>query len=115
MAPPPTPFVGAAFCRAGATGMIGQACGSTLPRPRMETKMTGRHAGAAFAIALALAVQGGGASAQGVMLAWGQSSDMIGWQTLAQLMAPAGDPTGNNVEFETWATDEDVYQSSPPR
>jgi hypothetical protein len=66
------------------------------------------------ALALTVALPLTQASAQGLVLAWGQSSDMIGWQTLAQLMAPSGDPAAHLVEFETWATDQDIYATTPP-
>jgi len=51
------------------------------------------------------------AAAQGVILPWGQSSDMVGWEMFAQITAPSGQP--NKVEFETWATDEDIYTKDP--
>ncbi len=68
---------------------------------------------AACLVALAL-LPPGQASAQGEQLPWGQSSDMVAWQTLAQLMAPAGNPTAHTVEFETWASDKNIYQSAKP-
>jgi hypothetical protein len=55
------------------------------------------------------------ASAQGITLPWGQSSDMIAWQTFVQVMSPSGDPNSKNVEFETWASDQDIYAKSPPQ
>jgi hypothetical protein len=51
------------------------------------------------------------AAAQGVILPWGQSSDMVGWQSFAQIVAPSGQ--ANKVEFETWASDEDIYTKNP--
>jgi hypothetical protein len=68
---------------------------------------------AAGAVTLA-ALAAGQASAQGEQLPWGQSSDMVAWQTLAQLMAPTGNPSTHTVEFETWATDKEIYQSTKP-
>lgn len=65
--------------------------------------------------AILFAALGRPASAQGTVLPWGQSSDMIAWQTFAQLMAPAGEPGSKLVEFETWATDSDIYGQSTPR
>jgi hypothetical protein len=42
------------------------------------------------------------------------ASDQIGWETFAQIMAPAGNPKTTNVEFETWASDDDIYGSAGP-
>ena len=72
-----------------------------------------RFAGIAAILVVFLLLPVGQASAQGARLPWGQSSDMIAWQTLAQIMAPAGNPAAHNVEFETWASDQDIYQTSP--
>jgi hypothetical protein len=58
---------------------------------------------------------GSAAVAQGAPLPWGQSSDLVGWETYVAVTAPSGAPTGNNVEFETWATDEDIYKANPPK
>jgi hypothetical protein len=55
------------------------------------------------------------ASAQGSLLPWGQSSDQVGWETFVQVTAPSGIPGNVNVEFETWASDEDIYRTSPPK
>jgi hypothetical protein len=55
------------------------------------------------------------AFAQGPVLPWGQSSDMLAWEVFVQVTAPAGNPQNTNVEFETWASDENIYQSSPPQ
>jgi hypothetical protein len=52
--------------------------------------------------------------ASGATLPWGQSSDMIAWEVFAQAMAPAGLPGGVQREFETWASDDDLYMRSPP-
>ncbi|HXC57564.1 MAG TPA: hypothetical protein VNU97_19850 [Rhizomicrobium sp.] len=46
-------------------------------------------------------------------LPWGQSSDMLAWQVLTQVVAPAGTPGVKAVEFETWAADSDVYTANP--
>jgi hypothetical protein len=56
----------------------------------------------------------GQVSAQGVTLPWGQSTDMIAWQTLTQIVAPAGNPLQHTVEFETWAADQDIYETPSP-
>lgn len=53
------------------------------------------------------------ADAQGIPLPWGQHSDMVAWEEFAQITAPAGNPTASKVEFETWASDEDIYVKSP--
>jgi hypothetical protein len=51
------------------------------------------------------------ASAQGVTLPWGQSSDMVGWTEFARITAPSGQ--AKKVEFETWASDDDIYVKNP--
>jgi hypothetical protein len=57
---------------------------------------------------------GGQAPAQGVELGSGQSTDSIAWETLAAIAAPAGNPTTHTVEFETWASDQDIYEAAKP-
>ncbi|MGD0334756.1 MAG: hypothetical protein ABSA90_16100 [Xanthobacteraceae bacterium] len=62
----------------------------------------------------ALALLGSSAAfGQGAPLPWGQRSDMLAWETFVQIVAPAGDQQNTNVEFETWASDEDIYAASP--
>jgi hypothetical protein len=51
------------------------------------------------------------ASAQGVILPWGQPSDMVAWEEFAQITAPSGQ--SKKVEFETWASDADIYRKNP--
>jgi hypothetical protein len=46
-------------------------------------------------------------------LPWGQSSAMGAWQTFTQAVAPSGNPTNHKVEFETWASDQDIYTATP--
>lgn len=70
-------------------------------------------ASAAAVLASAFSICGQ-ASAQGIVLPWGQSTDMIAWQTLTQIVAPAGNPANHKVEFETWASDRDIYQTRTP-
>jgi hypothetical protein len=53
------------------------------------------------------------ALAQGAPLPWGQSSDMVAWEVFVQITAPSGNPQSTNVEFETWASDQDIYNPSP--
>jgi hypothetical protein len=53
------------------------------------------------------------ALAQGVPLPWGQPSDMVAWEEFVQLTAPSGNPNTHKVEFETWASDDDVYVRQP--
>jgi len=49
--------------------------------------------------------------ASGGRLPWGQNSDQLVWEHFADIVSL----TNNNVvEFETWASDEDVYQTTPP-
>jgi hypothetical protein len=50
---------------------------------------------------------------QGQTMPWGQTSDEIAWQTFAQIVAPSGAPGMKAAEFETWASDQDVYQTTP--
>ena len=50
----------------------------------------------------------------GETLPWGESSDLVAWEVFAQAMAPAGAPGSAQREFETWASDDDLYVKSPP-
>ncbi|WP_144021423.1 hypothetical protein [Caballeronia sordidicola] len=65
--------------------------------------------------AAALCLQAPFAACQGTILPWGQSSDQLAWQTFVQVTAPSGNPNSSQVEFETWASDDDIYHTSPPR
>ena len=47
------------------------------------------------------------------LLPWGQPSDMGEWESFAQITAAANNPSVNKVEFETWASDDDIYAKSP--
>jgi hypothetical protein len=38
---------------------------------------------------------------------------MVAWEEFVQITAPAGNPSDKKVEFETWATDDDIYVKSP--
>jgi hypothetical protein len=70
----------------------------------------------AFFSLIAVALVGlwsGEASAQGTALPWGQSSDMAAWETFLQITSPSGAAGSRNVEFETWASDQDIYQLKP--
>lgn len=53
------------------------------------------------------------AFAQGSPLPWGQHSDMVAWEVFAQITAPSGNPQSAGVEFESWASNEDIYTQSP--
>ena len=69
-----------------------------------------------FAIATSLCLFGAASAlAQGSNLPWGQSSDQVGWEAFVQVTAPSGIPGSKNVEFETWASDEDLYLTNPPK
>src|SRR6201996_3702104 len=46
-------------------------------------------------------------------LPWGQSSDMAAGQVFTQAVAPSGNPANHTVEFETWASDQDIYTAQP--
>lgn len=50
---------------------------------------------------------------QGQTMPWGQTSDQIAWLTFAQIVAPSGAPNVKAAEFETWASDQDIYQATP--
>lgn len=50
---------------------------------------------------------------QGQTMPWGQTSDQIAWLTFAQITAPSGAPNVKAAEFETWASDQDIYQTTP--
>ncbi len=52
---------------------------------------------------------------QGTALPWGQQSDMLAWEVFVQVTAPSGNPQKTGVEFESWASDQDIYQTSPPQ
>lgn len=49
-------------------------------------------------------------AASGGMLANGVHSDRMAWQHFAAIVAPAAQ---GRVEFETWASDEDIYTDTP--
>lgn len=68
-----------------------------------------------FAIVSPMVGFAGTADAQGTLLPWGQHSDVIAWEEFAQITAPSGNPNAKKVEFETWASDEDIYKTSPAR
>lgn len=87
----------------------------TPPTPPSRTDRCGtskmlRRLARLAGIALAWA---GPALAVNESLPWGQSSDMAAWQTFTQAVAPSGDPANHTVEFETWASDQDIYTASP--
>src|SRR4051794_9104492 len=73
--------------------------------------------GFASILATGIAVQGqtqpGQTYPQGQTMPWGQTSDQIAWLTFAQIVAPSGAPGMKAAEFETWASDQDVYQATP--
>jgi hypothetical protein len=68
---------------------------------------------AALVLSLGLIAMAGPAFAQGQVLPWGQQSDMIAWEVFAQITANSGSPGVKKVEFETWASDEDIYTKNP--
>jgi hypothetical protein len=45
----------------------------------------------------------------------GPSPDMAAWEVFAQAVAPSGAGGANDLEFETWASDDDMFGQSPPR
>ncbi|HEX8610462.1 MAG TPA: hypothetical protein VF800_04175 [Telluria sp.] len=49
-------------------------------------------------------------ASSGGMLATGMHSDRLAWQHFANLVAPVA---RGRVEFETWASDEDIYTETP--
>jgi hypothetical protein len=54
-------------------------------------------------------------AAQATPLPWGQDSDMVAWEEFAQLTASAGNPQIKKAEFETWASDQDIYVAASPQ
>ena len=64
---------------------------------------------------IGLALHAAPARAQGAALPWGQASDMVAWETFAQITAPSGNPAAHKVEFETWASDKDIYSTTSPK
>ena len=46
---------------------------------------------------------------------WGQLPDMVAWEIFAEVVASAGAAGGKELEFETWASDDDIYRKSPPQ
>jgi hypothetical protein len=45
----------------------------------------------------------------------GPSPDLAAWEVFTQILAPSGAPAERRLEFETWASDDDIYLQSPPR
>lgn len=66
-----------------------------------------------LASGLGLLVMCSSVLAQGQPMPWGQSSDMIAWEVFAQITSNSGNPGARKVEFETWASDEDIYIKNP--
>lgn len=44
----------------------------------------------------------------------GPSPDLAAWEVFAQAVAPSGASGATQLEFETWASDEDMFGESPP-
>ena len=72
-----------------------------------------RTASIAAVLVACLTVSAGAARATDEKLPWGQSSDMAAWQTFSLMVAPSGNPANHTVEFETWASDQDIYTAQP--
>jgi len=53
------------------------------------------------------------AHGQGVVLPWGAHTDFVAWEEFVRITAPSGNPQSRKVEFETWASDEDIYVKDP--
>jgi hypothetical protein len=66
-----------------------------------------------LAVSVGFFVTCGSAFAQGQPMPWGQESDMISWEVFAQITANSGNPKIKKVEFETWASDDDIYTKNP--
>ena len=76
--------------------------------------MNGRHrAPVARWFLLAALWLCGAAHGQGVVLPWGAHTDFVAWQEFVRNTAPSGNPQSRKVEFETWASDEDIYVRDP--
>jgi hypothetical protein len=72
-----------------------------------------REMRAFLATSLSLVAMCGPVFAQGQPMPWGQLSDMISWEVFAQITASSGNPKAKKVEFETWASDQDIYTKNP--
>lgn len=65
---------------------------------------------ALLAMAVDLPARASAVGASGGVLASGVHSDRLAWQHFAGIVAPAG---RGRVEFETWASDENIYTETP--
>ena len=45
----------------------------------------------------------------------GVSPDLVAWEVFTEAVAPSNGPGVGELEFETWATDDDLFRVSPPR
>jgi hypothetical protein len=72
-----------------------------------------RMGSSSLSILVFLCISAGTTRAQGTALPWGQSSDMVAWEAFIQITSPSGAKGSHNVEFETWASDQDIYQLKP--
>ena len=45
----------------------------------------------------------------------GVSPDLVAWEVFTEAVAPSNGPGARELEFETWATDDDLFRVSPPR
>jgi hypothetical protein len=45
----------------------------------------------------------------------GPSPDRAAWEIFTQAISPSGAPGAKQLEFETWASDDDLYAKSPPQ
>jgi hypothetical protein len=43
------------------------------------------------------------------------SPDSVAWEVFTQAVSSAASPSARELEFETWASDADLYERSPPR
>lgn len=75
----------------------------------------GRGASPILRLAVALAMIAGPPCAVRAYDDRGPSPDMAAWEAFAQSVAPSGASGASQLEFETWASDEDLFGTAPPR
>lgn len=71
-----------------------------------------------FFLSVAVALLGVACFAAGAALAYvdqGPSADQAAWEVFALAVAPAGASGNEQLEFETWASDDDLFAKSPPQ
>jgi hypothetical protein len=91
---------------------------TTLPTDMVEARDLPHWVRFASLVVVMLGICGAAILAPSATFAyvdWGQSSDMVAWEVFAQAVASAGASGNKQLEFETWASDDDIYAKSPPQ